>query len=514
MASHVNQSGPGPDRLGALLDQISEGLQIIDPEYRYVYVNAAVCRHGRVSRDALIGRTMMEVYPGIERTEMFGRLTQCLRERRAVSMENEFSYPDGQRGWFDLRIEPVDEGALILSIDGTARKALEARYLHSQKMESLGLLAGGVAHDFNNLLSVILAYTHFLTRSLAADDRRRQEVGEIENAAHRASRLTRQLLAFSRQQVFEPRVLDLSEVVRGTEDMLRRLVGETVEFNWRLGDQLRRVFADAGQLEQVLVNLVVNARDAMPDGGRVTIETANSEIDQAYAERHFNLRAGRYVMLAVTDTGIGMDAETQRKIYDPFFTTKPAGKGTGLGLATAFGIVRQLGGDIWVYSEVGRGTTFKVFLPESTTAQVHAVPPSSSPADLRGDETILLVEDDPQVRAAAAVILRSLGYDVLVAGRPDEALRLAATASIDLLVSDIVLPQMSGIELARLLGADRPDLRLLYFSGYTEAVAVDHGLIEAGVAFLQKPFTAESLGARVRQVLDRDPNPLARAISS
>jgi PAS domain S-box-containing protein len=493
----------GAERLTELLDSLSEGFQIIGHDFRYLYVNEAVCRHGRRPSDELLGRTMMDAYPGIEHTEMFARLTTCIQEGRPTSMENEFTYPDGRKGWFEIRMEAIPEGALILSADITARKSLEAQLLHSQKMDAVGRLAGGVAHDFNNLLSVIQLCAHMLGESLGEADPRSGDVDEISRAATRATKLTRQLLAFSRQQVLEPRVLDLNETVRGAQTMLARLIGEDIQSTWRLGDGLRRVFADEGQLEQVLMNLVLNARDAMPGGGRLVVETGNAELDQDYADRHAGVVPGRYVMLAVSDTGIGMSPETQARIFDPFFTTKPTGRGTGLGLATAYGIVRQCGGDIWVYSELGRGTTFKVYLPESTSLQIEETRPALRPEDLRGSESILLVEDDEQVRTAASALLRRCGYRVLEAPAAREALRLAeATDAIDLLLSDVVMPELSGVELAEQVSLRYPDLKILCCSGYTEEVVVNHGLLPTGIPFLQKPFTGESLARRVRQVLD------------
>jgi signal transduction histidine kinase/CheY-like chemotaxis protein len=445
----------------------------------------------------------MEAYPGIEHSEMFARLATCLRERRPTSMENEFTYPDGKKGWFEIRMEAIPEGALILSADITVRKSLEAQLLHSQKMDAIGRLAGGVAHDFNNLLSVIQLCAHMLAESLGEADDRAGDVGEILRASTRATKLTRQLLAFSRQQVLEPRVLEINDVVRGAQTMLARLIGEDIQSTWRLGDGLRRVFADEGQLEQVLMNLVLNARDAMPGGGRLVVETGNAELDQDYADRHAGVQPGRYVMIAVSDTGIGMAPETQARVFDPFFTTKPTGKGTGLGLATAYGIVRQCGGDIWVYSELGRGTTFKVYLPESTTLQIEETRPVLRPEELRGSESILLVEDDEQVRTAASALLRRCGYRVLEAPAAREALRLAeASDSIDLLLSDVVMPELSGIELAEQVSLRYPGLKILCCSGYTEEVVVSHGLLPSGIPFLPKPFTGESLARRVRQVLD------------
>ncbi len=379
----------------------------------------------------------------------------------------------------------------------------EEQLRHAQKMEAVGRLAGGVAHDFNNLLSVVLSYCSFMSDDLAANDPMREDLDQIRRAGERAADLTRQLLAFSRQQVIEPRILDLSTVISGMEKMLRRLVGEDVEVQFSHAPGLGRVKADPGHLEQVIMNLVVNARDAMPIGGRLVIETANVVLDESYAQQRFDV-AGPHVMLAVSDTGNGMDKETQLRIFEPFFTTKEKGKGTGLGLSTVFGIVKQSGGTIWVYSEIGKGTTFKVYLPH--TDEVARAPRHTAElATLRGGETILLVEDDDQVRLVARGILKRNGYRVLEARNGGEALLMCEkhAGEIDLLLTDVVMPQMSGTELAARLLLIRPDLKVLYMSGYTEDAIIHHGVVDAGIELLQKPLTPDTLLRKVRGVLDR-----------
>jgi two-component system, cell cycle sensor histidine kinase and response regulator CckA len=394
--------------------------------------------------------------------------------------------------------------ALEIARDITQRKSLEAQLLQAQKMEAVGQLAGGVAHDFNNLLTVILGSAELLLASLGRNHPDREEAEEIRKAALRAADLTRQLLAFSRQQVLAPQVLDLNEAVANMDQILRRVIGEDIDLLTAPSRDLRAVRADPSQLEQVVMNLAVNARDAMPNGGKLTIETANVELDDAYAREHGAVKPGYYVMLAVSDTGVGMDAETRARIFEPFFTTKPKGKGTGLGLATVYGIVKQSGGFIWVYSELGRGTTFKIYLPRVEGAAVPARPTPPSTPSRRGSETILLVEDQEEVRRLARRVLETLGYTVLVAASGAEALQLAGAHAgpIHLLVTDVIMPGMSGREVGLLLAPARPETKVLYVSGYANESIVHHGVLEPGIAFLQKPFTVEALGRKVREVLD------------
>jgi two-component system, cell cycle sensor histidine kinase and response regulator CckA len=384
-----------------------------------------------------------------------------------------------------------------------ALRRTEEQLRQSQKMEAVGRLAGGVAHDFNNVLSVILSYADLLLMDLNPDEPMRDEVEEIAKAARRAAELTRQLLMFSRQQVLAPRVLDLNDVLTNMDKMLQRILGADVDLVSRPTPSLGRILVDPNTIEQVIMNLVVNARDAMPTGGKLTMETANVVLDESYARDHLGVKSGPHVMLAVTDTGIGMDRVTLSRIFEPFFTTKAAGKGTGLGLSTVFGIVQQSGGSVWVYSELGRGTTFKVYFPHVDRA-VDVVRPAVPPTTLRGSETILLVEDDDQVRTVARGILARCGYHLIEARNAGEALLHSEShpGRIHLLLSDVVMPQMSGPELAKRLARARPDMRVLCMSGYTDDSIVRHGVLEARVAFLQKPITPESLTAKVREVLD------------
>jgi PAS domain S-box-containing protein len=398
-------------------------------------------------------------------------------------------------------------GILGTARDVTERVSLEQQLRQAQKMEAIGRLAGGVAHDFNNILTAITGFADLVLEDLGAQDPRRRDVAEIARAAERAAGLTRQLLAFSRQQVMQAQVLDLNALVAGTEAMLGRLLGEDVALATRFAPNLGAVKADPGQLEQVIMNLAVNARDAMPNGGKLTIETANVELDDSYTEEHIPTQPGPYVMLAVTDTGVGMDEKTQTHLFEPFFTTKERGKGTGLGLATAYGIVKQSGGYIWVYTELGRGTTFKIYLPRVAAAPE---PPRSGalpgPA-LDGTETVLLAEDEAGVRAVARQALIRHGYTVLEAPSAEAALDLAEryTGPIHLLLTDVVMPGMNGRALAIRLAERRSDLRIIYMSGYAEEAITRHGVLEQGLTYVQKPFTPDDLVRRVRAALDQGP---------
>jgi two-component system cell cycle sensor histidine kinase/response regulator CckA len=382
----------------------------------------------------------------------------------------------------------------------------EEQLRQAQKMEAVGRLAGGVAHDFNNILAVILSYSDLLLDDLGPDDPSRADIQEIAAAGRRAAELTRQLLLFSRQEVLEPRVVDLNGLVAGMDKMLGRIVGEDVAVASMQGASLPTVLVDAGSIEQVIMNLVVNARDAMPSGGKLTIETSNTILDEAYARAHLGAKAGPHVLLAVSDTGIGMDEATRARIFEPFFTTKEKGKGTGLGLSVVFGIVKQSGGSIDVYSEPGKGTTFKVYLPVVAGAahKVHSLGPRKIPG---GSETILLVEDDVQVRAVAKAALARHGCRVLAASSVGEAVALCETyeGAIDLLLSDVVMPESSGPALAKRLAMLRPRMKILFMSGFTDEAVVRHGLLDGKNPFLQKPFTAETLTRKVRGVLDSAP---------
>ncbi|MEO6951598.1 MAG: PAS domain-containing protein, partial [Polyangia bacterium] len=432
-------------------------------------------------------------------------LARCLDEGATIRREIDWR-PSviGETRRLHFTFAPVLPDLVIVHTeDHTERLSLEVQLRQAQKIEAVGRLAGGVAHDFNNLLSVILSYTHLAMDDLKEGDPLRDDLGEVRAAGQRATELTRQLLAFSRQQVLQPRVIELPVVVAGMRSMLGRLLGEDVELSILPMEAVGRVLADPGQIEQVVMNLAVNARDAMPDGGRLTIEVSNVELDEAYVGAHLGAKAGHYVLLTVSDTGTGMDAYTQTRIFEPFFTTKPKDKGTGLGLSMVFGIVKQSDGYMTVDSELGHGTAFTIYLPRTDRA-IDVARPSSTDPVRGGNETILLVEDEDQVRMVASEILRRKGYNVLDAANGGEALLVAMEhpTAIHLMITDMVMPRMSGRKLVEHIAPARPDMKVLFSSGYTDDAILKHGVSDAAVAFLQKPFSPEALLRKVREVLD------------
>jgi PAS domain S-box-containing protein len=395
-------------------------------------------------------------------------------------------------------------GTLAVLVDLTERKQLEEQLRQAVKMEGIGRLAGGIAHDFNNLLTVIGGRSHLLIEQLPAGHAMRRDLLLIQQTGSRAAGLTRQLLAFSRKQTLEPAVLDFNKVVSDMQKLLERVLGEDVDLILDLDRSAGRVTADPGQLEQVILNMAVNARDAMPEGGQLTLQTGDIELDEAYARQHPDVEPGRYVALAITDTGIGMDAATMARIFEPFFTTKEVGKGTGLGLATAYGIVKQSGGQIGVSSERGHGTTFRIYLPKTDSAE-SALGESAEPPPKPGNEIILLAEDDTNLRALTRDVLQGLGYRVLESQDVEDALRIAQRRgeTIQLLITDVVMPHMNGRALAEAIKATQPQVKVLYMTGYTDDAIVQHGVLTPGTALLQKPFTPGTLVRKVRQVLDQ-----------
>jgi PAS domain S-box-containing protein len=414
--------------------------------------------------------------------------------------------------WYNTPL--VDDSGRVLGVaslvqDITEHVALEERLRQAHKMEAVGRLAGGVAHDFNNLLTVILGYAQILADSLSPGSREADSTAQIKSAADRASGITRQLLAFSRKQVLSPRVIDLNDIMLNLDSLLRRLIGEDIEVHSVPARDLGTVKADRGQIEQVIMNLALNARDAMPHGGKITLETSNALLDETYARKHQPIEPGRYVMLAVTDTGDGMTSEMQARIFEPFYTTKEVGKGTGLGLATVYGIVKQSGGYIWVYSEPNRGTSFKIYLPRVDQPAETLDAEKTSDRVQRGTETVLLVEDEPQLRQLTSSVLAHCGYKMLVAGGPEEGLAIfkANLRDIRLLITDVVMPGMNGRQLAAEILKVSPKVQVLYISGYTSNAIVHYGVLDAGLWFLPKPFTLSALVAKVREVLDASPEP-------
>ena len=399
------------------------------------------------------------------------------------------------------------EGTMGMALDISERRQLERQFLQAQKMEAVGQLAGGVAHDFNNLLAIVIGYTDLLLDELEPNSPLVRHVKEIRKAGDRAVTLTRQLMAFSRKQVMEPKVLDVNQIVADTDRMLRRIIGEDIDLVVVSEPNLWNVRTDPGQMEQVIMNLAVNARDAMPGGGKLTIETANVELGEASAAQHVSMKSGPYVMLAVSDNGVGLTPETQARVFEPFFTTKEKGKGTGLGLATVYGIIKQSGGYIWVYSEVGKGTTFKIYLPRVAEPLEAKERPSgvwNAIVPPKGTETVLLVEDEESVRKLARKCLEEQGYAVLEAANGSQALEICDRydKTIHLLVTDVIMPGLDGLQLARRVTTLRPEIRVLYVSGYTENTIVHRGVLDPGIAFLQKPFRPLDLAVKVREALD------------
>lgn len=482
------------------------------PPYAPIYVSPNVTEFG-YSTDEWSKRPDMwvSVLHEEDRERILSATEIAMRENLETDLEYRIVGRDGTIHWVH------DKGRFVLDenndqigwqgviVDITKTKAMEEQLRQSQKLESVGRLAGGIAHDFNNMLTAINGYSDLTLRRLKPDDPLRQNIGEIKRAGERSATLTNQLLAFSRKQMLKPEVLYFNRIIADTAMMLQRLIGENIELVTVLNPDAGPIEVDPGQLTQVIMNLAVNARDAMPQGGKLTLETDNIYLDEDYARRHVSVVPGEYVMLAVSDTGNGMDVETQAHIFEPFFTTKAVGKGTGLGLATVYGIVKQSGGNIWVYSEAGHGTTFKIYLPRVASQQVET---AESKADLdelpKGAETILLVEDEQMVRSLTCHILELCGYTVLEAQNGIEASAVCekSECKIDMLMTDVVMPLMGGRELAERLAQTHPQLRVLFTSGYTDDAIVRHGVIETGTNFIQKPFTPNALAHKVREVLD------------
>ena len=496
------------ERFRALIEYASDLLVVLDEQATITMVSPAVKEGLGWDPEEMLGRRGREfIHP-----EDVPEALRCLQAviaapQRAVHTTIRLRHRDG--GWRvvestlrNLLHVPAVRGIVSNGRDITEQRQLEQRLLQALKLESVGRLAGGVAHDFNNLLVAILGYAQFLEEGIRAGKPSLEDLAEIREAGEQARDLTRQLLAVARRQVVEPVVMDLNGVLRDAERLLRRVLGEDVVLTVIPAPDLWRVKADPAQVQQVVLNLAVNARDAMPRGGTLVLETANVEIDDRYAQAHPGVRPGRYARLAVSDSGVGMSPEVRAHLFEPFFTTKPAGEGTGLGLATVYGIVQQAGGHVSVHSETGRGTSFQIHLPRTEEAEA-GPEPAAARRDIGGDETVLVVEDAPAVRELAVRALEEAGYRVLQARNGWEALAAAgAPGPVHLVLTDVVMPDMSGPQLAQALGRNRPGTRVLYMSGYTENTVVHHGVIDAGVSFLAKPFTPTTLLEKVRQVLD------------
>jgi PAS domain S-box-containing protein len=510
------------ERYRGLFENANDIIYTQDLQGNYTSVNKVAEAVTGYALDEVLHMNYSQFFPA-EETERIRRMTErkLSGETDSTSYEVSLRTKDGAIVQLDVSTTLIYENGRPVGIQGIARDITErnraaealrtsqAQLQQSQKLEAIGQLAGGVAHDFNNLLTAINGYTDLSLRYLDERHSIRRNLEEIKKAAARAASLTRQLLAFSRKQILEPRILDLNLVVKDMSKMLRRLIGEDIELHTTLKNDLGKVQADPGQVEQIIMNLVVNARDAMPQGGKVTIETANVTVDETYAMEHVMVQTGEYVMLAVTDTGSGIDEETQTHIFEPFFTTKEAGKGTGLGLSTVYGIVKQSGGYVWIYSEVGVGTSFKVYLPRlDEQPQVEKSRALVGSTDVHGTETVLLVEDDAMVRRMARMILELHGYRVLEAEHADAALQIFQEHKdeIDLMLTDVIMPGMSGRVLAERLAELSPELPVIYMSGYTDDAIVRHGLLSDELDFIQKPFSPDGLAQKIRTVLDARDN--------
>jgi PAS domain S-box-containing protein len=491
-----------------IVETISDAVIVMDVFGVVGDWNPAAERIFGYTKAEMLGQPLQRVSAAENLPELERHLGEAFKLDGRWAGELPFVRKDGVHGVADVIVtvqrDAQGRASSIISVsrDVTERKRLEAQLQQSQKMEAVGRLAGGIAHDFNNMLTAVKAYTEFLLEDLDQADVRRTDVQEIAKAADRAASLTRQLLAFSRKQVLQPRPVDLNDIVESMEKMLRRLIGEDVHIVTRLEPDLQLVEADPSQVEQVIMNLAVNARDAMPQGGMLTIETRNVVLERVDAS--WGIDPGGYTVLSITDTGIGMDAETRAQAFEPFFTTKPVGQGTGLGLSTVYGIVKQSGGHISVYSEPGHGSTFKVYLPHVAASDSNPMLGPAMSRFPRGSETIVLVDDDEGVRAVSRRILQRAGYTVLSAPDGVEALRMLGESAgqVQLLITDVVMPGLGGRDLVTHVRDTYPDLRVLFVSGYTEEGVRRHGVLDVESAFLEKPFTAERLAQKVREVLD------------
>jgi len=499
------------DRYRMLFNSNPNPMWVYDVEtLNFLAVNqAAIAQYG-YSEDEFLSMTIKEIRPPEEIPTLLAAVTD-LSPEATTTVYRRHKKKDGQL----IEVEGTSREMtidgkrtrVVLATDITERKNLENQLRQAQKMEAIGRLAGGIAHDCNNLLTAIIGYSDIILRDSNTSDCIRPQLEEIRAAGKRAAVLTSQLLAFSRKQLLQLRVLDLNEIVHDIEKMLRRVIGEDVDLVAISKPDLGMIKADPGQIEQILMNLAVNARDAMPQGGQLTIETCNIELEDAYARTHPEVIPGHYVLLAVSDTGHGMDLETQSHIFEPFFTTKGPGKGTGLGLSTVYGIVRQSGGHIWMYSEPDHGATFKIYFPRVDEVAEPSPVTADTSSSIHGTETILLVEDDRAVRELSRAALEMYGYKVLEAPGGSEALKLfgPSVSDIDIVVTDVIMPGMNGAALVERLHEQRPDLNVLFVSGYTEDATIRHGVLAEGVAFLQKPFTPQTLARRVREEIDKRP---------
>jgi PAS domain S-box-containing protein len=500
-------------RYGFMVDKVPFAIISFDPRYNILEWNRAAERIFGWSREEVVGRNEFElIIPEKNMEEMKQLLDSYAQGSTEIKSNiNQNLRKDGTIitcRWQDVIIRDSEggvEGILATAIDVTEQARLEEQLNQAQKLESVGRLAGGMAHDFNNLLTTILGYSELISMDQSLNDTVAEGIEDIRKSAERGARLIRQLLAFSRKQILQPRLINLNELITDLEKMLKRLIEENIDLITKLEPEIKQIEADPVQIEQVIMNLAVNSRDAMAEGGKLIIETGNIYLDEDYCRVHSVVQPGDYVMLAVSDNGHGMDEETRRQVFDPFFTTKEVGKGTGLGLATVYGIVKQSGGYVWVYSEPDQGTTFKIYLPQIKEDQDRRTEVPKAEEAAGGKETLLLVEDEGSLRELAAKVLRKNGYAVIEAANGIEALETVAASSqpkIDLLITDVIMPEMGGKELSGKILARYPGTKVLYISGYTDNAIVHHGVLAEGVSFLPKPFSAISLAQKVRDTLD------------
>jgi hypothetical protein len=496
----------------ALLESASQAIISIDRNGRIVLANPRAEQMFNYTRQELVGARIELLLPDSKRAGHSRQRDDYFKHPRARPMGIGMDLSGRRRDGTEFPVEvslsniETDEGmyAIAFVSDISQRKQLEEQLVHAQKMEAVGRLAGGVAHDFNNMLTVISGYNRMILDELSPLDPLHDYAQEIGKAAERAGAVTNQLLAFSRRQVIQPRVVNVNTILAQTEKMLRRLLGEDIQLTLNLPDGVGNIQADPNQIEQAVVNLAVNSRHAMPTGGHIAIETGNVFLDEDYIKTHLGVAPGAFVMISVTDTGHGMDQATRQRIFEPFFTTKERGKGTGLGLASVYGMVKQSGGDIWVYSEPGKGTTFRLYFPKVAGDVTELRAGEQEAGERPGNETVLVVEDEKPVRDLTVRMLQQLGYSVLSAASGEEAIEISHSfgSKISLLLTDVVMPQMSGRQVADALMASRPDLKVLYLSGYTGHTVIHHG-VESDVNFLPKPFSRDALSKKVDEVLSK-----------
>ncbi len=499
-----------PMEFDQIFNALASGVCVVDEDFHVLRMNNTLSALFGLQREQTAGRKCYEILHSSLCDTSSCPITEILGGKERSECEAVRELKDGTRIFYLASAAPLRDleeelaGIVLCFTDISKRVRIEEQLLQAQKMECVGRLAGGIAHDFNNILTVINGYAELLLFELGTLDPSHEYVTTIRRSGQRATDLVRQLLAFSRKQIIQLRVLDLNEVVLDMDKMLRRIIGEDIGIDISPESDLWPIEADPAQMEQIIVNLAVNGRDAMPQGGRLTIETANVVLDEAYVAQHLGARPGDYVMLAISDTGVGMSEEVKAHLFEPFFTTKELGKGTGLGLATVYGIVKQNQGNIWCYSEEGIGTTFKIYLPRSAEVAESVTCGRDSGPMPRGGETILVAEDDEAVRNLTIRVLEQTGYTVLGSPNPEDALEQARRhpGDVHLVLTDVVMPQMSGRELAERITQTRPGVKVLYMSGYTDDIIVRHDVLDPGIEFIQKPFLPSSLVRRVREALE------------